>query len=74
MALCQLCCHIVYVFCLLQSLWTLLDKYQTPPLLSEEQMINYEDFLKVSSEASSKCKLVRRNVFEIHHFLDLFSL
>lgn len=40
----------------LQGLWFLLDKYHTPPLVGEEQMINYEDFLKVSAEAGEKCK------------------
>ncbi|KAI0231719.1 Serine/threonine-protein phosphatase 2A regulatory subunit B'' subunit gamma [Lamellibrachia satsuma] len=40
----------------LQGLWYLLDKHHTPPLVGKEQMINYEDFLKVKSEAGTKCK------------------
>ncbi|XP_019624091.1 PREDICTED: serine/threonine-protein phosphatase 2A regulatory subunit B'' subunit gamma-like isoform X1 [Branchiostoma belcheri] len=40
----------------LQSLWFLLDKHHTPPLMGDEKMINYEDFLKVSLEAGPKCK------------------
>ena len=40
----------------LQGLWFLLDKYHTPPLVGEEQLINYEHFLKVSNEAGPKCK------------------
>ncbi|CAH1791111.1 unnamed protein product [Owenia fusiformis] len=40
----------------LQGLWFLLDKHHTPPLVGEEQMINYEDFLKVAQQAGSKCK------------------
>ncbi len=40
----------------LQGLWFLLDKHHTPPLVGEEQMINYEDFLQVASEAGPKCK------------------
>jgi len=40
----------------LQGLWFLLDKHHTPPLVGEEQLINYEDFLKVKSEAGPKCK------------------
>ena len=42
----------------LQRLWFLLDKHHTPPLVGDEQMINYEDFLKVSAEAGVKCKWV----------------
>lgn len=43
----------------LKSLWVLLDKHQSPPLnvgAVEEQLINYEDFLKVSEQAGPKCK------------------
>ncbi|XP_031551039.1 serine/threonine-protein phosphatase 2A regulatory subunit B'' subunit gamma-like [Actinia tenebrosa] len=40
----------------LQNLWFLLDKHHTPPVLGEEQMINYEDFLNVSSQAGVKCR------------------
>ncbi|XP_071962016.1 serine/threonine-protein phosphatase 2A regulatory subunit B'' subunit gamma-like isoform X2 [Antedon mediterranea] len=40
----------------LQNLWFLLDKHHTPPMVGEDQMINYEDFLKVSQEAGPKCK------------------
>lgn len=40
----------------LQALWTQLDKHQTPPVLADEQMINYEDFLKVGAESCAKCK------------------
>ena len=40
----------------LQNLWFLLDKHHTPPMVGEDQMINYEDFLKVATEAGPKCK------------------
>ncbi|XP_033120249.1 serine/threonine-protein phosphatase 2A regulatory subunit B'' subunit gamma-like [Anneissia japonica] len=40
----------------LQNLWFLLDKHHTPPMVGEDQMVNYEDFLKVSLEAGPKCK------------------
>ena len=40
----------------LQGLWFLLDKHHTPPLVGEDQMINYEDFLKVAAQAGPKCK------------------
>ncbi|ELT91219.1 hypothetical protein CAPTEDRAFT_161182 [Capitella teleta] len=40
----------------LQGLWLLLDKHHTAPSVGEEQMINYEDFLKVASEAGAKCR------------------
>ncbi|CAE1174197.1 PPP2R3 [Acanthosepion pharaonis] len=40
----------------LQHLWFLLDKHHTPPVIADEQMINYTDFLKVSTEAGTKCK------------------
>lgn len=40
----------------LQNLWYLLDKYHTPPLAGEEQMISYDNFLKVSLEAVPKCQ------------------
>lgn len=40
----------------LQNLWFLLDKHHTPPLFGDEQMINYEDFLKVAGEAGEKCR------------------
>uniref|UniRef100_A0A8C4WVT6 Protein phosphatase 2, regulatory subunit B'', gamma n=1 Tax=Eptatretus burgeri TaxID=7764 RepID=A0A8C4WVT6_EPTBU len=41
----------------LQNLWFLLDKYQTPPMIGEDQMINYESFLKVGEQSGSKCKV-----------------
>lgn len=44
------------MFVCLQGLWYLLDKHHTPPLVGKEQMVNYEDFLKVKSEAGAKCK------------------
>eukprot|EP00074_Homo_sapiens_P097977 XP_016876877.1 serine/threonine-protein phosphatase 2A regulatory subunit B'' subunit gamma isoform X3 [Homo sapiens] len=40
----------------LQNLWFLLDKHQTPPMIGEEAMINYENFLKVGEKAGAKCK------------------
>lgn len=40
----------------LQNLWYLLDKHHTPPLVGEDQMINYEDFLKVAAASGTKCK------------------
>ncbi|BFZ07202.1 hypothetical protein BsWGS_10241 [Bradybaena similaris] len=40
----------------LQKLWFLLDTHHTPPLHGDEQMISYEDFLKVQEEAGHKCK------------------
>ncbi|XP_051476599.1 serine/threonine-protein phosphatase 2A regulatory subunit B'' subunit gamma isoform X2 [Apus apus] len=40
----------------LQNLWFLLDKHQTPPMIGEEAMINYENFLKVGEKAGTKCK------------------
>lgn len=40
----------------LQRLWFLLDQHHTPPIVGEDQMINYEDFLKVGAEAGSKCQ------------------
>ncbi|XP_070611711.1 serine/threonine-protein phosphatase 2A regulatory subunit B'' subunit gamma isoform X2 [Erythrolamprus reginae] len=40
----------------LQNLWFLLDEHQTPPMMGDEAMINYENFLKVSEKAGSKCK------------------
>uniref|UniRef100_A0A8D0H0Z2 Protein phosphatase 2 regulatory subunit B''gamma n=1 Tax=Sphenodon punctatus TaxID=8508 RepID=A0A8D0H0Z2_SPHPU len=40
----------------LQNLWFLLDKHQTPPVIGEEAMINYENFLKVGEKAGPKCK------------------
>lgn len=40
----------------LQHLWFLLDKHHTPPVIADEQMINYTDFLKVATEAGTKCK------------------
>jgi len=44
------------LMCYVQNLWTMLDKHQSPPLMPEEQMINYEDFLKVGAASSAKCK------------------
>ncbi|XP_074146784.1 serine/threonine-protein phosphatase 2A regulatory subunit B'' subunit gamma isoform X3 [Sminthopsis crassicaudata] len=40
----------------LQNLWFLLDKHQTPPMIGEEAMINYENFLKVGEKSGPKCK------------------
>ncbi|ERE72541.1 serine/threonine-protein phosphatase 2A regulatory subunit B'' subunit gamma [Cricetulus griseus] len=40
----------------LQNLWFLLDKHQIPPVIGEEAMINYENFLKVGEKAGPKCK------------------
>ncbi|XP_051002191.1 serine/threonine-protein phosphatase 2A regulatory subunit B'' subunit gamma isoform X2 [Acomys russatus] len=40
----------------LQNLWFLLDKHQIPPMIGEEAMINYENFLKVGEKAGPKCK------------------
>ncbi|XP_074645299.1 serine/threonine-protein phosphatase 2A regulatory subunit B'' subunit gamma-like isoform X2 [Tubulanus polymorphus] len=40
----------------LQGLWFLLDKHHTPPLVGDEQMINYADFLKVGDKAGIKCR------------------
>eukprot|EP00794_Sanderia_malayensis_P014188 gene14188-15667_t len=40
----------------LHELWNLLEKHQTPPAVGDEQMINYEGFLKVKEEAGVKCK------------------
>lgn len=42
--------------CLHQRLWFLLDQHHTPPIVGEDQMINYEDFLKVGEEAGPKCR------------------
>ncbi|XP_041131320.1 serine/threonine-protein phosphatase 2A regulatory subunit B'' subunit gamma-like [Polyodon spathula] len=39
----------------LQNLWFLLDKHQTPPMIGEEAMINYDNFLKVREKAGAKC-------------------
>jgi len=44
----------------------MLDKHQSPPLMPDEQMINYEDFLKVAAVSSAKCKWE-----QIVHFLPL---
>jgi len=38
----------------LQNLWYLLEKHCTPPLIGDDQMINYEDFLLVAEEAGGK--------------------
>ncbi|WAR18580.1 P2R3C-like protein [Mya arenaria] len=40
----------------LQRLWFLLDQYHTPPLVGDDQMINFEDFQKVATEAGQKCQ------------------
>lgn len=40
----------------LQRLWFLLDQHHTPPIVGEDQMINYEDFLRVAAEAGAKCQ------------------
>ena len=42
----------------MQRLWFLLDKHNTPPVVGEDQMINFDDFLKVDAQAGEKCKLV----------------
>jgi len=34
----------------------MLDKHQSPPVMPDEQMINYEDFLKVAAASSAKSK------------------
>nr|KAF6393331.1 protein phosphatase 2 regulatory subunit B''gamma [Pipistrellus kuhlii] len=39
----------------LQNLWFLLDKHQTPPMIGEEAMINYENFLKAIFHSKSLC-------------------
>ncbi|XP_066911510.1 serine/threonine-protein phosphatase 2A regulatory subunit B'' subunit gamma-like [Clytia hemisphaerica] len=39
----------------LHELWNLLEKHAAPPPVGEEQMINYEGFLKVKADAGSKC-------------------
>ena len=39
----------------LHVLWSLLEKHSTPPLVGDEQMINYEGFLNVMNEAGPKC-------------------
>lgn len=40
----------------LKNLWFLLDKHQIPPMIGEEAMINYENFVKVGEKAGPKCK------------------
>jgi serine/threonine-protein phosphatase 2A regulatory subunit B'' len=40
----------------LKTLWTILEKNYTPPLLCDEQYINYDDFLKVVGLVSEKCR------------------
>ncbi|KAG1697885.1 Serine/threonine-protein phosphatase 2A regulatory subunit B'' subunit gamma [Nymphon striatum] len=40
----------------LMSLWVQLDKNHTPPVIGEELMINYSDFLKVADEIGEKCR------------------
>ena len=54
--LCCIWCDINYILINLQNLWTMLDKHQSPPLMPDEQMINYEDFLKVAAASSDKCR------------------
>lgn len=39
----------------MKALWVLLDKYHSPPLYRNDQLINYEDFKKVGKLAGSKC-------------------
>ena len=34
----------------------MLDKHQSPPLMPDEQMINYEDFRTVAAVSSEKSK------------------
>ncbi|CAB3372193.1 Hypothetical predicted protein [Cloeon dipterum] len=38
----------------LKALWVLLDKHHTPPLVGDEQMINYKDFLTVAELVGPK--------------------
>ncbi|ESO06989.1 hypothetical protein HELRODRAFT_191272 [Helobdella robusta] len=40
----------------LQTMWSLLEKYNSPPVLSNEQMLNYDDFKLVANQVSNKCK------------------
>ncbi|KAH3852333.1 serine/threonine-protein phosphatase 2A regulatory subunit B'' subunit gamma-like [Dreissena polymorpha] len=40
----------------LQRLWFLLDQFHTPPVVGDDQMINFEDFQKVALEAGPKCQ------------------
>lgn len=53
----------------LQNLWFLLDKHHTPPVIGDDQMINYEDFLKVGEKAGAKC----RRFFSATVFAKLFQ-
>lgn len=53
----------------LHELWNLLEKFQTPPSVGEEQMINYEGFLKVRDEAGVKCT----NFFKAIIFAKLYQ-
>jgi len=46
------------LYLVLQRLWFLLDQYHTPPLVGDDQMINFEDFQKVAAEAGAKCQYV----------------
>jgi len=40
----------------LHELWSLLENHQSPPTNGDEQMINYEGFLKVKDAAGEKCR------------------
>ncbi|XP_049939884.1 serine/threonine-protein phosphatase 2A regulatory subunit B'' subunit gamma-like isoform X2 [Schistocerca serialis cubense] len=40
----------------LKALWVLLENHHSPPLSDDEQLINYEDFLKVAEKGGPKCK------------------
>ena len=39
-----------------KNVWFLLDKHQASPMIGEEAVINYENFLKVGEKAGPKCK------------------
>jgi len=40
----------------LKHLWAQLENFYTPPKLGDDQMINFDDFLKAKEEATEKCK------------------
>lgn len=42
----------------LKTLWALLEKNYTPPLINNEQLIGYEDYLRVVKLAGDKFKCV----------------
>ncbi|XP_065883482.1 serine/threonine-protein phosphatase 2A regulatory subunit B'' subunit gamma-like isoform X2 [Dysidea avara] len=39
----------------LQKLWTLLEKYHSPPDVGDELMISYKDYKKIKDEMDEKC-------------------